>query len=61
MQVSVEILLIANGNLDTTTLFAGIGYLTIMGIVIFLIMDAAEHLLIPWHVSHRIRKDRKYL
>jgi NitT/TauT family transport system permease protein len=49
-----RVLLVANGNLDTVTLFAAVGYLTIIGIVMFLIMDVLERVLIPWHVSRRI-------
>jgi NitT/TauT family transport system permease protein len=48
-----RVLLIANGNFDTVTVFAGIGYLTVIGIGLFLLVDGLERLLIPWHVSKR--------
>lgn len=54
-----RVLLLANGNLDTVTLFAGVGYLTIIGIAIFFLMDLIERLLIPWHVSRRIENPDK--
>jgi NitT/TauT family transport system permease protein len=46
-------MIIANGNLDTVTLFAAIGYVTILGIALFLLTDLAERLLLPWHASRR--------
>lgn len=51
-----SILMVAIGSIDTVTLFAGIGYLTIMGILIFLLMDVLERLLIPWHTSRRMER-----
>jgi NitT/TauT family transport system permease protein len=54
-----RVLLLANGNLDTVMLFAGVGYLTVLGIVIFLTMDTIERLLLPWHVSRRMERVRK--
>jgi NitT/TauT family transport system permease protein len=46
-------LIIANANLDTPMMFAAIGYVTILGIVLFLLADLAERLLLPWHASRR--------
>lgn len=43
----------ANATLDTELLFACIGYLTIIGVVIFALTELVERLMIPWHVSHR--------
>jgi NitT/TauT family transport system permease protein len=43
----------ANGNLDTPLLFAAIGYLTILGVLVFAATELLEKLLLPWHVSHR--------
>lgn len=43
----------ANATLNTKLLFAGIGYLTIIGVLIFALTDLAERLMLPWHVSHR--------
>jgi NitT/TauT family transport system permease protein len=46
-------LIIANANLDTETMFAAIGYVTILGIILFLLADLAERLLLPWHATQR--------
>jgi NitT/TauT family transport system permease protein len=43
----------ADANLDTVTMFAGIGYLTIIGMLMFLAVEVAERLMLPWHVSRR--------
>lgn len=43
----------ADANLDTVTLFAGISYLTVIGVLMFLAVDVAERLMLPWHVSRR--------
>jgi NitT/TauT family transport system permease protein len=48
-----RVILLANGNFDTTMVFAAITYLTIIGVVLFLAVEALEHVLIPWHVSRR--------
>ena len=48
-----RVLLIANGNLDTDILFAGIVLLTVMGIGLFLVMDVIEKIVVRWHVSQR--------
>jgi NitT/TauT family transport system permease protein len=47
------VLVIANGRLDTSLLFAAILVLVLIGIVTFLIVDIAERMAIPWHVSKR--------
>jgi NitT/TauT family transport system permease protein len=52
-----NVLLIANSNYDTVTVFAGITYLTVIGILVFAAVAAIERLMIPWHVSHRTRAD----
>lgn len=49
-----RVLLIANGNLDTELLFAGVAMLTVAGILLFLAIDVLERLMIPWHVSRRV-------
>jgi NitT/TauT family transport system permease protein len=46
-------LIIANANLDTETMFAAIGYITILGILLFLVADVVERMLLPWHASRR--------
>ncbi|MEZ2126636.1 MULTISPECIES: ABC transporter permease [unclassified Sinorhizobium] len=48
-----RVILVANGNFDTVLVFAAITYLTIIGVALFLIVEAAERFLIPWHVSRR--------
>jgi NitT/TauT family transport system permease protein len=47
------LLLIANGNLDTPLLFAGFVGLTVIGGTLYLLIEAAERLAIPWHTSQR--------
>ncbi len=48
-----NVLLIANSNFDMVMNFAGITYLTIVGMILFVVIDVIERLTIPWHVSHR--------
>ena len=48
-----NVLLIANSNFDMVMMFAGITYLTAVGIILFVALDTIERLMIPWHVSHR--------
>lgn len=45
-------LMVANGSMDTPLLFAGLTALTILGIVLFLVVELAEYLMIP-HRSDR--------
>lgn len=52
-----RILLIANGNLKTDTLFAGIVLLSITGVVLFLIVEILERVVVRWHVSQRVKYD----
>jgi len=47
------LLLVANGNLDTTLLFAGLVGLTVIGVGLFLIVELIERLALPWHSSQR--------
>jgi NitT/TauT family transport system permease protein len=47
------VLMTANGRLDTATLFAAIGVLVIMGMVLFAAVSLLERLMIPWHVTQR--------
>ena len=47
------VLMTANGRLDTATLFAAIGVLVIMGLVLFAAVSLLERLMIPWHVTQR--------
>ena len=43
----------AAGNVDLVRMFVTIGYLAVAGIVFYLLVDLAERLAIPWHVSRR--------
>ena len=47
------VLLIAAGNLDAAMLFADLFLMSAIGIVLFVVVEAAEALLIPWHASRR--------
>jgi NitT/TauT family transport system permease protein len=51
------LLLVTNSNLDTPMMFATILALTIIGLAFFYAVEYLEKLLIPWHVSHRVRPD----
>jgi NitT/TauT family transport system permease protein len=48
------LLLVANSNLQTALVFATLVVLTMLGLVLFYIIEVLEHFLIPWHVSRRI-------
>ncbi|SDJ48482.1 ABC transporter permease [Streptomyces indicus] len=47
------VILQANGNLDTPMLFAGLLVMSLIGVVLFVIVELAEKLLLPWHASRR--------
>ncbi|HEY0450922.1 ABC transporter permease [Actinophytocola sp.] len=47
------VLLLANGNLDSALLFAALILMSLIGILLFVIVEVAEALLIPWHASRR--------
>lgn len=49
-----RVLLSASGNMDTDLLFAGILALVIMGVALFVAMEALERLVLPWHISQRV-------
>jgi NitT/TauT family transport system permease protein len=51
------LLLVTNSNLETALMFATLVALTIIGLVFFYAVEFLEKLLIPWHVSHRVRED----
>jgi NitT/TauT family transport system permease protein len=51
------LLLVTNSNLETALMFATLFALTIIGLVFFYAVELLEALLIPWHVSHRVRED----
>jgi NitT/TauT family transport system permease protein len=46
-------LIVANGTLDVGLSFAILVVLSLVGIALFAVVDLAERLLLPWHVSHR--------
>lgn len=46
-------LIVANGLLDVSLSFAILVVLSVIGILLFAVVDIAERLLLPWHISHR--------
>jgi NitT/TauT family transport system permease protein len=42
------LLIVANGYLDTTTMFAGIVALSLLGIIFFFIIEFLERIFVPW-------------
>src|SRR5699024_11337788 len=48
------VILRANGNMDTATLFGALVIMSVIGILLFALIQLAEHLLIPWHASRRV-------
>jgi NitT/TauT family transport system permease protein len=51
------LLLTTNSNMETSLMFATIVALTIIGLVFYYLVETLEALLIPWHVTHRIREE----
>jgi NitT/TauT family transport system permease protein len=47
------VILAAQGTFDTARVFAAIGVLAVMGIVLFWAVASAERLAIPWHASQK--------
>jgi NitT/TauT family transport system permease protein len=47
------LLLVATGSMDTALLFAGIVVLTVIGVVLFYIMEVLERVMSPWHIRTR--------
>jgi NitT/TauT family transport system permease protein len=43
----------AAGDVDLIRLFVAIGYLSVFGLLFFLLMELLERISIPWHVSRR--------
>ena len=52
------LLLIANGNMDTSLLFAGIAALTFLGVVFFILIGIVERLVLPPHAVERVSFER---
>ena len=51
------LLLVTNSNMQTALMFATIVALTIIGLVFYYLVELLEGLLIPWHVTHRVREE----
>jgi NitT/TauT family transport system permease protein len=47
------VLLLASGNLDSALLFADLILMSLIGVVLFVLVEFSERLLIPWHASRR--------
>jgi len=47
------VLQVANGNFDLPLMFAGLVVLSLIGVLLFVIIDRIEKMMIPWHPSHR--------
>ena len=47
------VLQIANGNFDLPLMFAALFVLSMMGVILFSIVDLVEKLMLPWHQSRR--------
>ncbi|MEV6603102.1 ABC transporter permease [Kutzneria sp. NPDC051319] len=48
-----NVILQANGNVDTPTLFAGLLVMSLLGVALFAGVELLEHILLPWHASRR--------
>jgi NitT/TauT family transport system permease protein len=48
-----NVILQANGNVDTPTLFAGLLVMSLLGVALFAVVELLEHILLPWHASRR--------
>jgi NitT/TauT family transport system permease protein len=48
-----RVMLLANGDFNATLLFAAIAYLTVIGLILYSVIELLERLFIPWHVSRR--------
>jgi NitT/TauT family transport system permease protein len=49
-----NVILEANGNVNTALLFAGLIVLSVFGVVLFLVVELLERALMPWHSSRRL-------
>ena len=47
------VLQIANGNFDLPLMFAALTILSLVGVVLFALVDLVERFMIPWHASQR--------
>lgn len=48
------LLQIANGNFDLPLMFAALFVLSMIGVLLFAVVDVIEKMMIPWHVSRRV-------
>jgi len=51
-------ILVAQGQFDTVRVFVSLLLLGLVGTILFFLVDYAERLLLPWHVSQRARHER---
>jgi NitT/TauT family transport system permease protein len=51
-------ILVAQGQFDTVRVFVSLLLLALVGTVLFFVVDYAERLCLPWHVSQRARHAR---
>ena len=49
------LLLVTNSNLETPMMFATVAALTVIGFAFYYMVQFLENVLIPWHVTHRLR------
>lgn len=47
------VILQANGNIDTAMLFASLIIMSLLGVLLFAVIQIAEWFMIPWHASRR--------
>lgn len=50
----------ANGNFDLPLMFSALIVLSLMGVVLFVIIDLAEKVMLPWHISNRINSHGRH-
>jgi NitT/TauT family transport system permease protein len=48
------LLQMANGNFDLPLMFAALVVLALIGVLLFILVEVAERLWVPWHVSQRL-------
>lgn len=51
------VILVAQGQFDTTRVFAALVLLGVLGTLLFHAVEMLERIAIPWHVSHRVAAD----
>nr|WP_302474440.1 ABC transporter permease [Roseococcus sp. MDT2-1-1] len=49
-----HVILVAQGQFDTVRVFAALAVLGVMGTTLFYVVEAAERIMLPWHVSQRV-------